>query len=401
MADPISLTSGLIAITVFTLQASRTLFATVSSFKGTKRVLRELNEELVALEGVLVSLQDTINGSNADLTALELPLLRCGKACEEFDMIIRKCMSNSGGARAIRDWAKVQYMGEDITGFRVLLAGYKSTITIAICDANMKTMSITTSLLSQYKLMIETTASDLEEQLDNIDKKLERLAAHVQPYPTSTTALDRQITDQDQETLEADKRGIEQCIEICAQVSDHIDRVQTQTAESSSTDPASSQTTYLAQQLTTGVLTGCKSELVNTTSLLQRQLDTIKFQLAALSEHPETLGSAGESLKQCLAICAQASEQAKSERINVFEDITAHDDGDQIVVSTLGDLISAKRITVGSRSLQLLGQMSDESLQHFASKARTRSPQQSQPRPEEHEPVKFAGRHGAGHKLGV
>ncbi|KAK6337870.1 hypothetical protein TWF696_001348 [Orbilia brochopaga] len=400
MADPISLTSGLIAITVFTLQASRALFATVSSFKSTKRVLRELNEELVALDGVLVSLQDTINGSNTDLTALKLPLLRCGKACEEFDVIIGKCTTTSGGVRAIRDWAKVQYMGEDITGFRVLLAGYKSTITIAICDANMRTMSITASLLSQYKLMIETTTSDLKEQLDNIDKKLERLGAHyVQPY--STTASHRQITDQDQETLEADKRGIEQCIEICTQVSSHIDRVQTQTAESSSTDPASSQTTYLAKQLTTGVLTGCKSELVNTSTLLQRQLDTIKFQLAALSEHPETLGSAGESLKQCLAICAQASEQAKSERINVFEDVTAHDDGDQIVVSTLGDLISAKRITVGSRSLQLLGQMSDESLQHFASKARPKNAQQSQPRPEEQESLKFAGRHGGGHKLGV
>ena len=42
------------------------------------------------------------------------------------------------------------------------------------------------------------------------------------------------------------------------------------------------------------------------------------------------------------------------------------DDGRQAIVSTIGDPISAKRITAGARSMQLMGQMSDESLQHFS-----------------------------------
>lgn len=42
------------------------------------------------------------------------------------------------------------------------------------------------------------------------------------------------------------------------------------------------------------------------------------------------------------------------------------DDGYQLLVSTVGDLISAKRVTIGSRSLQLFGQMSDTSLQQLS-----------------------------------
>jgi hypothetical protein len=42
------------------------------------------------------------------------------------------------------------------------------------------------------------------------------------------------------------------------------------------------------------------------------------------------------------------------------------DDGHQLIISTMGDLISARRVTVGSRSIQWLGQMSDTSLQQLS-----------------------------------
>jgi hypothetical protein len=73
-----------------------------------------------------------------DLSALELPLLRCGNACKEFEQEIIKCSSRSGGSRtSFRDWAKLRYMGDNIDGFRQLLAGYKSTINIALADTNL------------------------------------------------------------------------------------------------------------------------------------------------------------------------------------------------------------------------------------------------------------------------
>ena len=54
--------------------------------------------------------------------------------------------------------------------------------------------------------------------------------------------------------------------------------------------------------------------------------------------------------------------KAEKRRINVFEDVLSNNDAYQVVVATLGDLISTKRVTTGARSKQWLGQMSDVSL---------------------------------------
>ncbi|KAF4610369.1 hypothetical protein G7Y89_g15750 [Cudoniella acicularis] len=58
-----------------------------------------------------------------------------------------------------------------------------------------------------------------------------------------------------------------------------------------------------------------------------------------------------DSIKQCLAICAEASVQAGQDRTSIFEDVSLTDDGRQAIVSTIGDLISAKRITARARSM--------------------------------------------------
>ncbi len=138
MADPISLTSGLVALTAFAFQSSKTLYQVVQSFKSSRKAIRELREELEALDGVLQSLHQAAGDSDADLTGLELPVLRCGKACTDFEAMIVKCTAHSGGSRtSFRDWAKLTYMGDDIVGFKNMLAGYKSTISIALGGANL------------------------------------------------------------------------------------------------------------------------------------------------------------------------------------------------------------------------------------------------------------------------
>jgi len=79
-----------------------------------------------------------------------------------------------------------------------------------------------------------------------------------------------------------------------------------------------------------------------------------------------------------------------------FEDIEMADDGHQVIVATLGDLISAKRVTAGARSTQWLGQMSDASLQSL-SKDRTENVVGN--RPDTEPGTHFEGRHGSGRKL--
>jgi hypothetical protein len=138
MADPISLASGLLALAAFALQSSKSLYLAVESFQNNPRTIRELTEELEALDGVLQSLHETASNSNVDLTGLKLPLLRCGNACRDLEALINKCTTHSGGSRmSVRDWAKLQYMGNDIIGFKNMLADYKSTISIALADANV------------------------------------------------------------------------------------------------------------------------------------------------------------------------------------------------------------------------------------------------------------------------
>ena len=139
MAEPIGLASGVLALTTFAFQSSITLYNMVQSFQSHPRRVRDLIEELEALNGVLGSLAETVSTTtNIELSALDLPLLRCGKSCKEFEQELMKCSSRSGGSRtSFRDWAKLRHIGEDIDGFRRLLAGYKLTVNITLIDANL------------------------------------------------------------------------------------------------------------------------------------------------------------------------------------------------------------------------------------------------------------------------
>jgi len=138
MAEAIGLASGLVTLAAFAFQASVALVKTVRSFQVHPKTVRDLAEELEALVSILGSLSETVSGTDVDLSGLNLPLLRCGKACQEFEAEIIKCSSRSGGGRtSFRDWAKIKYMGDDVDGFRQLVSGYKTTIIIALADANL------------------------------------------------------------------------------------------------------------------------------------------------------------------------------------------------------------------------------------------------------------------------
>lgn len=139
MAEPISLASGLLTLAAFAFKSSISLYETAKSFQSHQQRVRDLVEELSALGAVLSSLTETVNAlSDIDFSALKVPLLRCGNACQDYEKEILKYSSRSSSGRtSFRDWAKLRYMGEDIDGFRRSLAGYKLTISIALTDAHL------------------------------------------------------------------------------------------------------------------------------------------------------------------------------------------------------------------------------------------------------------------------
>jgi hypothetical protein len=120
-----------------------------------------------------------------------------------------------------------------------------------------------------------------------------------------------------------------------------------------------------------------KEILANTTTNLEEHLQNLDDKLEALSipessTVDEEIAEKGriaeeiDSIRMCLLVCNHAAKHILEVRTNVFEDVSAAEDADQIIVSTFGDLISAKRVTAGVGATQWLGQMSDAALQDLA-----------------------------------
>ncbi|KAE9378847.1 hypothetical protein N431DRAFT_363556 [Stipitochalara longipes BDJ] len=403
MTDPLSVASGVLQVTLFAFKSTTVLYQLVDSFRSNQRTVRELKEELKALSDVLQSLQETCVSTDVDLTALKLPLLRCGKACKDFEAVIIRCAAHSNGPRtSFRDWARLKYLGEDIAGFKNMLAGYKSTIAIALGDANMRKAVITIKVLNEYKEMISNTTADLEEHLQSIDNRLRIISV-------SGTTIATEDTDERLQ-IQEERDSTQQCLDICTKVLLQIDQLQPNAFVnlSSTHNPPVTTLSDLtsAQQLTATAFKACKERLTDTTTHLERQLRDINNRLNQFSSQPtnlsieqaaerEILQEERDAIKQSLDICAGASRQANQEQSNVYEDISSVDDSQQVIISTVGALIAARRVTAGSRSFQVFGQMSDESFQNLSRHIGTEKVIETQARvgPE------FEGRYGTGVKL--
>jgi hypothetical protein len=131
--------SGVLTLVAFASKSTVTLYTAIRSFRSQDRDIRALRDELGDLSKVLESLQQTASTyATVDLDGLKLPLLRCGKACEEYGELIARCTKHSDGSRpSVRDWVTQKYLQGDITQFREMLAGYKSTINVAVAHANL------------------------------------------------------------------------------------------------------------------------------------------------------------------------------------------------------------------------------------------------------------------------
>ncbi|RGP77371.1 hypothetical protein FLONG3_4510 [Fusarium longipes] len=139
MADPLSVTSGLIAIVTATLQSSKILYETIQSFRNHQTAVSDLIRELKSLESVLQPLLDHVRTDERTFLPLKFPLIQCRQACTDFQALVEQNSKRSRdqARTSFRDWAKLMYMNGDIVSFKELLAGYKATITIALADANL------------------------------------------------------------------------------------------------------------------------------------------------------------------------------------------------------------------------------------------------------------------------
>jgi hypothetical protein len=81
---------------------------------------------------------------------------------------------------------------------------------------NSRKTSVTAESIRGYKHLIKTATDDLEAHLDRIDEKLETIF--------SRAATDSETAERRQ--MQEDRLSTQQCLQICAQLSEHISQIQ-------------------------------------------------------------------------------------------------------------------------------------------------------------------------------
>lgn len=251
-----------------------------------------------------------------------------------------------------------------------------------------RSSKVTLTVFNEYKEMITNTTYDLQDRLQIIDDRLRMLVS------LDSDGGGDNITAQDQ--MLEEKTSILKCLEICDGVSQHIDTIQhshvNQTPSSQDGDlaPVPAVSTWLtaAQRLA-----GCKRQLeVRLDELRKLQHGREHSNSGPKSTDKRDLTEEINSLQKSIDICNDASREADRNRTNIFEEISMGEEGRQVIASTVGDLIFAKQIKVGSRSLQVMGQMSDVTIQQATQPGSTVDGKEGFEIPGEG----FEGRHGAG-----
>ncbi|KAL5374889.1 hypothetical protein PMIN06_012165 [Paraphaeosphaeria minitans] len=293
---------------------------------------------------------------DAHLSALELPLRRCGNACGEFLQELQSCCQRSGNDRqSFRDWAKLRYMGDNIEDFKDSLAAYKSTIIIALTDIQLRNSSVTLERLEGYKNLIETATNDLEARLETIDEKLESLMTRT--AISSETAELHRVKDE--------RLSTQRCLQICAQLSELIDEVQPALAYSASKDPDAT-----SEKITNDGIQQCRTSMEQTTARLERHMQEILDQMITKSagttkedaEYLARLREEWSTARQCRDICSKA-DQHLQENISIIDNHATGDEAVQFLVSNSQKTIHGKNRGYGDYIKQLGGHLSDQSIQ--------------------------------------
>ncbi|KAM0185935.1 hypothetical protein ACHAPI_011973 [Fusarium lateritium] len=169
MADGLSVASSVITLVAFAFKSSTVLYTTIRDFQSQAKNARALKNEL------------------ADLR--ERP--------------------------SLRDWVNQQYLKGDIADIREMLAGYKSTINIALANANMRVItSITSEALEEYKDMIRDTTNDLQEHMNRLDERLRTLAGSEAESSGQNEPGWMAMLEEKQSTQE----GLKICLQLSAQI---------------------------------------------------------------------------------------------------------------------------------------------------------------------------------------
>lgn len=219
--------------------------------------------------------------------------------------------------------------------------------------------------------MICSTTQDLEDHLGELEAKLQTFT--IQNGNTAGTMNTEFLR------IKTEKDSAENCLEICNLVLHRINEIRFQpvTETQASGRSHTTQSWTEAEAMTLSALTACSSKLTETVSHLQALKDNAdrkqgphpSVQSHSILDDPgldlHSLEGELEGVRQCLAICNGAATRAQEHRVHVLENIRTGHGGQQIFVSTLGDLFHVKGVSAGDGAIQFIGSVSDSTLQEF------------------------------------
>ncbi|KAJ5323208.1 hypothetical protein N7476_001808 [Penicillium atrosanguineum] len=355
MTDPISLTTGLLALVTFTYGACQSILQEIQSFEGQPKDLWHLKGELESLKAILNSLLSVVSepgaDTDADLVSLKPPSLD---------------VHSDGKKPSIRDWAMLKVRADQIKGARNILSVYRSTITLALANGTLRTSRVTQQVLDKYNLIIQDATSKLNAHIRQVDDRLNSLPLQKISNLNEKEELARLLRE---------KSRVRQCLDICGQISQSINRGQSAIALDGAS--AACNTRHTSTETLDGNLTADETtvKFLNHFSLSTREAcaklelrsqfvqDKLKrFPANVIKEVDEVLTERCQRQNErdlligCLSVCEKATQRSEQARVNVFEDIHAAERAKQAVISDVGDLLSAKGIKADVDSEQILGQ---------------------------------------------
>lgn len=251
------------------------------------------------------------------------------------------------------------------------------------CCANTsrRSSSVTLHVLNEYKEMIRNTKQDLEDHLGEINLRLSSLNQQNNIHPSrSPTDLER---------FQSERKATEQCLEICHGALTYIDQLKLQPP--SATKPRESVLPYeistrdltLAHVMTLLTLKECTERLNDTLDRLRIHGAEVESRLSTRATaqqgdnippptvETQRLANEHESVRQCLEICSEADKRATSKQAHILEDIVIGENGEQMLITTFGELFDARRIRLGDKATQVVASASDPAIQELF-KARNR-----------------------------
>ena len=168
--------------------------------------------------------------------------------------------------------------------------------------------------------------------------------------------------------IKEERMSTQKCLQICAQLSEHIDQIQL-TTERNDTSPERIDPDAISERLTSDVLQECKNSLALTATKLESHMKDLIDRLMAKSTSTSKEDAADlarlreewDTARQCVNICSKADIHLKENISNIDNYSTG--DAVQFMVSTNGKTLHGKNRGLGWRTRQFGGYMSDMTVQ--------------------------------------